>query len=550
MNNQKIIRSIGLIIVLSIFALSLAACRNEDEGTDPSAIVVGAEGFTIPLDTAGEITIMTWGGSGEFLRDVGRRDFAPEDISGAMDGAMIATARAFNRYFPNVIINVNANEGDHTGVEQNRENLRLEFGAFPDIFWVSNLVHDVQRGMVADLSIFSNDPMYQAINPVAMDMGRIGGRTFGLPSYMLPWGIFVNRELAERENLDIPPLNWTFDQYLQFVTNSRPNDFYGATQTLWHIRNSGVPGVDWQLAERGPNDPWVMVNSEPVRNILAMLPQVNAHAVWPQYAQGNIDPEFMDANQRWGIRFFANSRLLTHQDDPWFFATLAEATDNPAHWLHPVMTNWDLYPRPATPYVPNHVGIVYDIVALRNFAMDDNDPVLSPEEYEAMQLAWEFMKFKVGDTRAWQERSTQHWGANLAHAVNDTFPVVTGQAFYDQMDLWFAMGRENLRDANRFPGFHRVIELFEDGQFAAFSYKTVPWNMEFEGTVRPILLEWLNMWDAQFAGAPDIDPNWIDELFARLPEWDIMFNERFDAEWAAVEESLARFYPEQQRGGR
>ena len=552
MNNSRILRSIGLIIVLGIFALSLTACRNDDAGAGPGAIVVGAEGFTIPLDTVGEITVMTWSGSSTFLRDIGRRDFAPEDIAGQQDGAMIATARAFNRYFPNVVINVYARDGDHEGAmwDMHRENVRLEHGQFPDVFWVFNLINDVQRGMVADLTIFNDDPMYQLINPAAMDMGRIGGRTFALPSYMLPWAIFVNRDLAERENIDMPPINWTLDQYIQFVMNSRPNDFYGAMATLWVMRNSGLPGVDWQLANRSDGDPWVMVNTEATRNIISMLPQINTHAVWPQNALGNIDYEFMSENGWWGMRFFANGRLLALPYDPWFLGAMAQATVDPGHWLNIGDLDWDVFPRPSTPYVGNHVGVVYDPVSIRNFAMDDGDPNLSPEEYEQLALAWEFMRFKVGDTRAWAERANQRYGTGLAFAVSDSLPVVTGQAFDDQMDLWFASGREVLRDANRFPGLHRVFELFEDGQFPAFSYKTVPWHFEFEGAPRTILLEWTNMWDAQFAGARDLDPHWLDELFARLPEWDVLFNERFDNEWNTMVEAMNRFYPEQVRGGR
>ena len=553
MNNSKILRSIGLIIVLGLFALSLAACRREEEPVDPVALIGGDGIFAIPFDTVAELTVFMWSGSGEFLRDVGRREIAAEDIHGQNDANIISVARAFNRHFPNIIINVYARSGgpNADGIPWTlyRENIRLEHGQFPDIFAIYKLDTDVMMGMVADLSIFQDDPMYQAFNPAIMDMLRIDDRLFGLPAYLLPWGIYVNRSLADRENIDIPPINWTIDQFFQFANNSRPNDFYGGMSTLWVIADSGTPDFHWQLANRGPNDPFVRINSQATRNILAMLPAMNDHAIWPQNALGNIDGEFMGDGWWWGARFFALNRLLTLEGDPWMMGDMAHGPD---HWLGNVVADWDIFPRPATNYIGNHVGIVLDPMGIRNFAMDDGNPVLSPSEYADLAVAWEFLKFKVGDTRAWEERSRQQfndgdtWGA----AANDSFPVVTGQAFYDQMELWFTGHRSVFQDANRFPGFHRVMELLLAGEFARFSDKSTPWFYEFEGTQRRILEEWIRKYAAENAGASDLDPHWIDELFARLPDWEVQFNQRFEQAFADLAEAVARFYPIQQRGGR
>ena len=547
MKFKKAILSIGLIILI----FTLVSCRNnnESEEVDPGSLVGSDEIFSLPFDTVGEITVMQWSGGGEFLRDVGRRDIAPEDIYGLTDATVISSAKVFNSYFPNIIINSYTTNEDESW-DFLRQNFSMEYGHYPDIFVLIDLVSDVKRGMIADLSIFSDDPMYQAFNPVLMDMVTIDDRAFALPSYVLPAGIFVNRSLAERENIDIPPVDWTIEQYLQFTNNSRVNDYYGAMGIFWHIANSGTLDFHRQIANRGPNDPFVRVNSEATRNILGMLHQMVNHTVWAQNELGNVSPEYLDEGWWWGGRFFAMGRLLTHADDSWMIHDMSHP-DNPDHWLGNVIADWDVYPMPSTNYVGNHVSLVVDPLAIRNYAMDDNNPILSPEEYDKLAIAWEYLKFHIGDTRAWEARANQRYnaGESMGFALSESFPIVTGQAFDDQMDIWFTSGREILRDSNSFPGFHYVIELLQKGEFAAYSYNNTPWSYDFEGEQREILQEWNNKSSAEFAGASYLDPQWIDELFARLPHWEVEFNRRFEQAFLEIDTAVQRFYPVQQRGG-
>ena len=546
-------RNFVVLALCFAFAFTFTACnKGDNENIDPVSLIGGDGIFSIPFDTQGEVFVMMWAGSGEFLRDIGRRDISPEDIRASSDAGVIAVAKEFNKHFPNITINFYGRTGgdssDGISWDQYRENVRMEHGSYPDVFAVSKLVSDVMRGIAADLSIFSDDPMYQAMNPTIMDLMTIDERLFGLPQYMIPWGIFVNRGLADRENIDIPPINWNINQFFQFANNSRANDFYGGMQTLWVIADSGTEDMSRLLANRGANgQPFVRINSEATRNILGMLPQMNPHGVWRQNSEGNISSEFMDEGGWWGPRFFVRNMLLTHDSDPWHFLDLA----NP-EWNGNVLTDWDIYPRPSTNYVGNHVGIVLDPMAIRNYAMDDGNPVLSPSEYEQLTVSWEFAKFFAGDTRAWEARANQMYqaGDTMRSALNASFPFVTGQAFHDQMDIWFtAQGREALADPNRFPGFHRVIEIFLDGEFAAYSDKTIPSNYTFEGESRAILIEWNNKWSADYVGAGDGEPHWLDELFARLPGWEVEFNKRFESAFAELSEAVERLYPPQQRGG-
>lgn len=412
-------------------------------------------------DKVGEVNVFMWYGRGTFLRDVGRVYIPAHELMGQNEAAVAASARAFNQLYPNIVINVYARSGGPDAYDipwaQYRENFRMEFGHFPCIFATMNIIEDINLGVAADLTIFQDDPMFQAFNPEIMAMMNVGGRQFGIPQYLIPWGVFVNRSLAEAQNIDVPSPQWTIEEYMRFISHSSPNEFYGAMSPPWMFVDSGTQDYFYLMANRGPNDPFVRLNSQPMRNLLAMMPSAIPHSVWPQNSMGNVAAEFMDDNWWWGFRFFQAGRLLALEGDPWMMGDLAHP--DPEHWGAAMMSDWDIFPRPATNYQPNHVGMVLDPFAIYNFAMLDGNPELSEYEYHRLAVAWEFLKFMVGDTRAWEARSTQMFndGDTLGFASNDSFPVVTGQAFYDQMELWYIGGRERFRDPVRMPGFQYVL---------------------------------------------------------------------------------------------
>ena len=540
-----------IFLVLGLIIFALTACRNNNsDEVDPVSLIGGAGIFAIPLDTEAEITIMTWAGSGTFRRDIGRVPIAPEDITGHEDAAMIATATAFNAYFPNITVNSYCVPGGDF-YAQARENMRLEHGVYPDAFWVGNLSRDIVMGMIADLTIFEDDPMYQSINPAILDMVKIGGRTWALPTYFTPNGIYVNRSLPERENMDVPPINWTLNQYMQFVSNHKVDEYYGAWEQLWPITESGTQDFFMQLArhaDRQPGESYIKPNTQPMRNVLAQIIPLFEHNICSNEYLGKLSPEFMEQIQWSGLRAFAQNKLLTYHGGQYSVRDVAHP-DGANHSLGNIVEDWDIYPRPSTEYIGNHIGVTIDPFAIRNYAMDDGDPNLSLEEFDKMAIAFDFVKFYVGDTQAWRARANQQYNTEgtLSHALTDAFPVVTGQAYNDQMDIWFTSGREMLRDANSFPGFHYIMDLVLQGEFAAISNKTIPWHYEVDGNTQSILTEWYNKWNPEYVGVFELDPSWLDELYARLPLWEELFNERWEAGFAELYEAMDRFYPVQQK---
>jgi len=567
--------SLVLMLVLAV-ALVFAACSSDDDSdtdtgtgtttesgtgaTGGAAEVVdgdytaaAAQGTGLPHDTAGEITVFLWGGGegdDQLRRDVGRTNIPVSEIGSSSAGGVIASARAFNEIFPNIAINVYVRVGDPNADDvpwiQYRENFALEHGQ-PDIFGVYNLIDEILMGNVADLTIFQDEPTFRQFNPTLMEMGNIGGQQFALPGYVLPWGVYVNRTLAEAQNIDVPNHNWTIEQYFRFVDHSSPNEFYGSMAPPWVVVDSGTPDFHYLLLNRGSNDPFVRLNSPEMRDLLSMMPRAIPHAVWAQNGAGNVAPEFMDDNWWWAFRFFQNGRVLALESQPYMMGALATSGGD----LEAVMANWDIFPRPSTPYVGNHVGLIFDPIGIRNFAMNDGNPELNEEEYQQLRIAFEFLTFMNGDTRAWQARSQQQYtsGDGFGIAMNDSFPKVTGAAFYEQMEFWYQGGRERFRDPATMPGFHYMMQVWERGDIVGFSDKVVPWWHDFEGSRRLIAHEWLNKWSFDVAGASDGEPHWLDMVFARLADWDVDTNARFVEAWADVFAAIDRFYPIQTRPG-
>jgi ABC-type glycerol-3-phosphate transport system substrate-binding protein len=532
-----------LFVLICVLAfVSLSACKGKGTATSSFA--------ALSSSASGEVTLMMWSGDNKYWVDIGSQNLTPDDLTATNVAACYATAKEFKKIYPNVKINIFAkSEGNNDGGpwEQHRENFRMEYGVYPDIYAADDVIGDIQRGLIADLSIFADDPMYKSFNQGVMNLANVDGRQFGLPQYLIPWAVFINKSLAEANNIDVPDPNWTIAEFTRFVNHSRPNEFYGIMGDYnvdGNLVDTGTKDFTYMLLNRKSGEPWVNINSQATRNVLRYFSQWATHAVWPNNDQGKISSEFMDANWWWSYKFFLEGKLLTLTGDPWMMGDAAHPS--PDHWGAVKAADWDIYPRPSTDYVGNTVGVVLDPFVIRNYAMDDNNPELSPEEFAKLQIAWEFAKFWCGDTRAWEARAKQMFrdGETYKSCLNDSFPMVTGPEFNRQMDLWYTTdNHKRFADKSKMPGFHYVLELWEKGEFWDISDKCYIWFYDFEGSRRAIAYEWQNAYNAEIAGAERFDPNWLDQVYARLPDWNTAMNQRWDNEARILQEALNRFYP-------
>lgn len=559
-------KAVSLLLILVLVLSSFAACSNDNANNnnnvnnnngnvsmnndtkedDPVEEPEVPAYETLATDVEGEITIMLWSGDGSYLEDIGRKDILPEEIGGQNQAAAIAVAKAFNAIYPNVKINVFAKADgpdDENGTwSQHRENFKAEYGKYPDLFAATDLPGDISKGLVADLSIFSDDPLYQSFNESVMGLMNYNGFQGGLPQFLLPWGVFVNKSLAEDNNLDVPDPDWDIDDYTDFISQADMENFYGAMDTPFRLINTGSTSVNASLFNF-PSEDYVQLDSDEVANLVDYIAEWSNYAVWSQNEIGNVPVEVMDEHWWWGFKFFIENKLLTLEGDPWMMGDAAHPAED--HWGRAKAEDWDIYPRPATEYQDNTVGVVLDPFAVYNYAMNDNNPELSAEEEAQMKLTYTFAAFWTGDTRAWQARLDQQFldGEVLKTSLNDSFPLVTGDEFNKQMDIWYASEtHQRFADADAMPGFHTVLDLWEKGQFWDVSDKAYPWFHDFEGARRSNLFEFENMWDVNVAGAMRTEANWADNVKARLAEWDDLSDARFAESFKLLEEGLKEFY--------
>ena len=192
-----------------------------------------AKAFWESMDpqVSGSIDIMCWSGDSVYHEDIGHQELTPADLTSQNYAMIYSMAKKFNEYYPNLKINLYAKaddpDGNDTSWDQELENFKAEHGKYPDIYASTMLSDDTAKGMVADLSVFADDSMYQSFNESLMEKMNYYGFQAGLPQFMEPWGVYVNKELAEDNNIDVPSPDWDIDDYTDFVSSADNKNFWG-----------------------------------------------------------------------------------------------------------------------------------------------------------------------------------------------------------------------------------------------------------------------------------------------------------------------------------
>lgn len=506
--------------------------------------------MTLDPQVSGEIDIMTWSGDSVYHADMGHWDADEQtDLTSGNVAMIYAMAKKFNEMYPNVKINLYAKSGDGNGNDtswdQEMENFKAEHGKYPDIYCSMSLPQDVAEGMVADMSVYADDPLYQSFNSSIMGMMSYYGVQAGLPQYLLPWGVYVNRELAEVNNIDAPDPDWTIDEYTDFVTSANNTSFWGLIygDSSTKFIGTGTDTVNAALKEGTEFD----LTSDQVMSLLDYIPKWSSAEVWAKWNESAIDQAIMEDGGWWSYKFFCKNYVLTNAGDPWFFNSAALGQNEDGTWPENAIQSgdWDIYPRPSTDYRGNNVGIVIDPMALHNYAMDDGDPTLSDAEKAKMDLAYAFGSYWCGSTEAMQARADQMYNDNgtMKTSLNDSFPLVTGEEFDKQMEIWYnGGGHARFADENLMPGFQYVLKLWEEGAIYDFSDKCYPIKVMVDGSELNCLNEWNNMTNKDISGVGENDPSWLDTIKANLPDWNAKSKERLAEAQENLQKGLKTYY--------
>jgi maltose-binding protein MalE len=506
---------------------------------------------TLDPNTEGSIDIMVWSGDSTYYEDIGAKEWAPEDMTSQNVAAVHALAKQFKQLYPKVKVNLWAKtddpHGNGTSWYQEMENFKAQHGKHPDIYASTDLAGDVSLGLVADLTPFKDDPLYQTFNPSIMALMNYYGFQAGLPQFLQPWGVYINKELAENNNIDVPEPNWTIDDYTAFVNSADNKTFWGAMDTPLSFIATGTTAINYRLNKYDGEGDYVDLASDEVAKTLSYVPEWAKSSVWAQFGLGNVPQEIMDDGWWWGFRFFCRNYILTLDGDPWMIGAASGGKNEDGTWKVNAVESgdWDIYPRPATEFRGNTMGIVIDPMAIHNYAMDDNDPAWSEEEIAKLQLAYAFGSFWCGATEGMKARVEMIYSDNGAprSALNDSLPLVTGPAFDEQMAIWGST-KEHARylDKDLMPGFQYVLELWEKGEMWDISDKTYLYHIIEDGTRVNNLREWLSATNAEVLGVGTTDANWLDTVKAKLGDWNETINARFVKAEGKLKEGLMKYY--------
>ncbi len=524
-----------LLMVLAVLMISLSLTGCKTGGLDTGI--------------SGQIDLMLWSGSGTYYEDLGKLDLGVDDFVAQNDAAAYAVAKEFNKTYPNVKINflgmTNGPTDNGRIWSQELDNYKNEHGVHPTIWATVDLPGDISKGIVADLSRFSDDPLYKSMNPSIMSMMNYYGFQGGLPQYILPWGIYVNKDLFESNNLDVPDIDWTIEEYTDAIGHSSADEYYGSLGAPIRLIETGVTTLNKQLFEYQSGSDFVNLNSTEIRSLIPYLEDWDANSVWGS----EPSTAFMDAAGSYGYNFFKDSKILTLAEQPWHMGDCATPSDSEnISDVACKSPDWDIYPRPSTDFVDNTVGIVLDPMAIYNSCLLDGDLGCTEEEELQIELNYAFASYWIADTASWQARADAEFRDDVNNetlsALNDSFPVTTGDTFNEQMQIWYSPAKhQRFADSTLMPGFQEVVRIYEAGQFWDVSDKAFPYFFSDSGTRRANLNEWINFYDSEINGGVSLgDANFSDTILGNLAAWNTLSNNRFTISFNEVKTGLKTYY--------
>lgn len=549
----------GLCATLAVSAITTTGCKKNDkkgpdqeEQTGKVLDLDPGQELNLDKNVKGDVSIMLWSGDSEYHEDLGHSGMTKDDVTAQNVAAVLAVATAFNRVYPNIKINLYAKSGDpdQEGItwEQEMENFKTQHGKYPDIWASTDVPNDVKKGLVADLSVYKDLNVYKQFNSTMMNYINYYGFQAGLPSYALPWGVYVNKSLASNNNIEIPSPDWTIDEYTEFATSGDGETFWGSMNCPTSFINTGTKDINAMIAnpDRKPGDSYVDLTSDAVKELLDYIPQWAEDSFNAQLGLGNISEEIAQEGGYWSWNYFCNNRLLTDDTDPWM---MASAADPDAYQGGGTVQadDWDIYPRPATDYCDTTVGLVIDPICLHNYALDDKKNEWSDSEKEQLAITFLFASYWTASTEARQAIADQQYkvGRSYKSAANDSFPVVSDKDTYNkQMDIWFSVPiHKRYADEEKMPGFQEVVKIFGDPERTwDYSDKCFPCTVVEDGAKKRCLYEWENSWDGEIAGSYQTEPNWANDVKSRLADWNQLANERFATADEQLRDALKEYY--------
>jgi ABC-type glycerol-3-phosphate transport system substrate-binding protein len=496
-----------------------------------------ASGFqplsTLPADAVGEVTVLTGGNAGLFM-DVGNNPPVLAHNNWFAVLRYIRAAQEFNKIYPNIRINVMSvdffkDNDSEIPFSQGLLNVQAQWGMLPDMWETHDLILHILQGEVSDLSRFSNEASYQAFNPGLMNMMNFYGGQFGLPGWFSTWSVVINMDLADELNIDIPPFNWNYNQYVNFISQADMVNQVGDIWTAGFFLELGARDVAWSANHYGR----VNFDTPEVRRLLDLEHRVHQYTLWSQWQSPNV-MAMLDNASWWDQQVFANNQMLANNFGGWMFSEFS----TPGHTLY-MPGRWDMWPMPGSMEMGPSVTTVFDPLVIRNFANDPNPDHQLAITYAFASFLYGSLEGMIARNPGGAEIIDEHGNPFFQVTTSSSWPLVRSPYLLDHMEVWYAGGREQFRTM---AGFQNLLRLYEDGQFWGRDARTFPNVYVEDGVIRNVFDEWYNRGEADVVGVSVNDPAWPDRVKARLAEWTELSNHRLNLANQSIRDALTRFY--------
>ncbi len=105
-------------------------------------------------------------------------------------------------------------------------------GVLPDVFAIDNVPTGYGNGMLLDISEYWDaDPDTELIYPNIAETAVYGDGRYAIPSFQFIKGIYLNLNIFEQYNIDLPDYDWKYDEFVDIAIEIRQagiNDYvYG-----------------------------------------------------------------------------------------------------------------------------------------------------------------------------------------------------------------------------------------------------------------------------------------------------------------------------------
>jgi multiple sugar transport system substrate-binding protein len=383
------------LLSVALLVLLAAACgSNDDAEEEPSAGIERPTPELLPIPDDEQI----------ILRYASWNLGPAEDNS--IERQMIA---AFMDAYPHIIIEIDESIVAVGGGADYREalNIAASTGDLPDVFMIDDMTQVLNADWVMDITDLANaDSEFTSLPANIQDTMGYGGRVYAIPFAQHMIGFFVNRDLFDSLNLDVPTFGFSVEEMeeaLRAVT-----DLNAPTIGTNHVDAfvEWYPGaVNDDLGFFTFDDENFHLDSDEMLAAIQLAQELNSNG----FVFDELDEEQREAfNGGWGGEVFSNGQLGLLWDGTWLIDFIQENAD----------FNWDFIGAPGGRPV-----VTFDILGISS-------------ETEHAEAAYQFARW-MGSGSAGYTRRMELLAA--AGNLSNSIPIIADQAvlsaFWDVLDI-------------------------------------------------------------------------------------------------------------------